>query len=75
MDQGSVVVLCRRSVRFATLIGHADMHHDLNYSGLIPTATTLIKVDQAPTVTGPILQHADPRSLQGGLDFFDCDLQ
>ena len=42
MDQGSVVVLCRRSVRFATLIGHADMHRDLNYSGSIPTATTLI---------------------------------
>ena len=40
--QGSVVVLCRRSVRFATLIGHADMHRDLNYSGSIPTATTLI---------------------------------
>ena len=42
MDQGSVVVLCRRVFLSAEIPDHPDMDRDLNYSGLIPTATTLI---------------------------------
>ena len=42
VDQGSVVVLCRRVFLSAEIPDHPDMDHDLNYSGSIPTATTLI---------------------------------
>jgi hypothetical protein len=42
LDQGSVVVLRRRAFLSAEVPGHPDMNRDLNYSGLIPTATTLI---------------------------------
>ena len=42
MDQGSVVVLCRRGFLWRQILSHPDMDRDLNYSGSIPTATTLI---------------------------------
>ena len=42
IDQGSVVVLCRWAFLSAEIPDHPDMDRDLNYSGSIPTATTLI---------------------------------
>jgi len=40
MDQGSVVVLCRRVFLSAEIPNHPVLDRDLNYSGSIPTATT-----------------------------------
>jgi len=42
MDQGSVVVLCRQGFFWRQILSQLVRARDLNYSGLIPTATTLI---------------------------------
>ena len=70
MDQGSVVVLRRRAFQFATLPGHPDMDRDLNYSGSIPTATTLIP-DPLTVIPIPVANGSGiSRSLKGIL-FYD----
>ena len=46
MDQGSVVVLCRRTTHLEFVV-MSSVHRDLNYSGLNPTATNILIPDPA----------------------------
>ena len=63
MDQGSVVVLCRRVFLSAEIPDHPDMDHDLNYSGAIPTATTLIPDPCKVVYTSSIATRRDQGSV------------
>jgi len=64
IDQGSVVVLCRRVFLSAEIPDHPDMDRDLNYSGLNPTATTLIP---DPLESASILHRTFPIASGSGI--------
>ena len=70
MVQGSVVVLRRRGYYFPRIQSHPDMDRDLNYSGSIPTATTLIP---DPLESASILHRTFPIASGSGISS-DCSL-